>query len=59
MPGTSIVRSAGAWEEVFLVILMERQSENSVGGEESLFDAIAVVDVDVNVEDSWMGPEEL
>ena len=40
--------------EKVLPILVERHCHNSTGTKEGLFDAVSVVDVDINVEDSWV-----
>lgn len=51
----SKLASAG---EVFAV-LVERNSHDSIGGVESFLDTITVVDVDVDVEDALVEPQEL
>ena len=49
----------GAGEEVLLVVFVEGDAEDAVGGPEGLFDSVAVVDIDVDVEDARMVAEEL
>ncbi len=50
---------ARAGEEVFLVVFVEGEGHDAVGGPEGLLDAVAVVDVDVDVEDAGVVAEEL
>ena len=42
-----------------LAVLVEGDGHDSVGGVESLFDAIAVVNIDVDVQNALLEPEEL
>ena len=48
-----------AREEVISIVLVEGQGHDSIGRPECLFDAVAVMDVDVDVENSWVDPEQL
>ena len=50
---------AGAGEEAVFVVFVEREGHDAVGGPEGLLDAVAVVDVDVDVEDARVVAEEL
>ena len=42
-------KGASAWEEDLLVVFVERDTHDAVAGPEGLFDAVAVMDVDVDV----------
>lgn len=53
------VQAAGAGEEVVLVVFVEGDGQHAVGRPECLLDAVAVVDVDVDVHDSRVVAEEL
>ena len=56
---TDGVEGAGAGEVVVLVVFVEGERHDAVGGPEGLFDTVAVVDVDVNVEDAGVVEQEL
>lgn len=56
---TCFVEPAGAGKEDLLIVFVERQRHHTIGGPESLFDAVAMVDVDVYVEDSRVVEEKL
>ena len=47
--GACVLEGAGAGEEFFWVVFVEGDCHDAVGGPEGLFDAVAVVDVDVDV----------
>ena len=53
---TDIAELASA-RKVFAV-LVERDSHDAVGGVEGFLDAVAVVNVDVDVENAWVEAEE-
>lgn len=53
------VDGAGAGEEVLFVVAVEGGCHDTVGGPEGLFDAVAVMNVDVDVEDARVVAEEL
>jgi hypothetical protein len=62
--GAHFVDVAGAWEEGVAVavdaVFVVREGEDAVGGFKGLFDAVAVVHVNVDVEDALvLGEEEL
>ena len=57
--GPGGVEGPGAGEVGVLVVFVEGEGHNAVGGPEGLFDAVSVMDVDVNVEDAWVVKEEL
>ena len=59
MRGPRAVEATGAGEEVILVVFVEGDGEDAVGGPKGLFDAVAVVDVDVDVHDARVQAEEL
>lgn len=59
MGGPRAVEATGAGEEVVLVVFVEGDGEDAVGGPEGLFHAVAVVDVDVDVHDARVQAEEL
>ena len=50
--GAGGARPTGSGEEFFGVVFVEGKSHDAVGRPEGLFDAIAMVDVDVDVEDA-------
>lgn len=50
---------AGAGEEAVFVVFVEGEGHDAVGGPEGLLDAVAVVDVDVDVEDARVVAQEL
>lgn len=50
---------ARAGEEAVFVVFVEGEGHDAVGGPEGLLDAVAVVDVDVDVEDARVVAEEL
>ena len=58
-PAANVVPAAGSGEEVVFVVFVEGESHNPVGGEEGLLNAVAVVHVDVNVQHTWVVPEQL
>lgn len=57
--GAGVVDAAGAGEEDFFFVFVEGECHYSIGGPEGLLDAVAVVDVDVDVEDAGVVEEEL
>lgn len=57
--GAGAFERAGAGEEILLVVFVEGEGHDAIGGPEGLFDAVAVVDVDVDVEDARVVDEEL
>ena len=60
MGGTCFVEGACSGEEAgVFVVFVEGDCEDAVCGPEGLFDAVAVVDVDVNVHDARVVAEEL
>lgn len=46
-------------EKEFFVVFMKGDCEDAVGGPEGLFDTVAVMDVDIDVENPRMVAEEL
>ena len=54
-----LVEAAGAGEENRFVVLVEGKRHDAVGGPERLFDAVAMVDVDVDVEDARIRAQHL
>ena len=52
------VETAGPWEKI-IAVLMKTDGHNSIGQVESLLHSVSVVDIDVNVEDSWMVFQQL
>ena len=54
---TNVAKLTSTWE--VLSVLVERDSHDSVGGVEGFFDAVAMVDIDVNIENSLLESEEL
>jgi hypothetical protein len=59
MGGACRIKRPRAWEKELLIVLVERHGKYTVSGPESLFDAITVVDIDVNVEDAGVVAEQL
>ena len=57
--GPVVVRPAGAGEERGGFVFVEGERHDAVGGPEGLLDAVAVVDVDVDVEHARVVQEEL
>ncbi len=57
--GAGVVDAAGAGEEDVFFVFVEGEGHDAVGGPEGLLDAVAVVDVDVDVEDAGVVEEEL
>ena len=57
--GTGGGERAGAGEEVVFVVFVEGERHDAVAGPECLLDTVAVVDVDVDVEDPGVVAEEL
>ena len=57
--GAGVVDVAGAGEEDVFFVFVEGEGHDAVGGPEGLLDAVAMVDVDVDVEDARVVQEEL
>ncbi len=57
--GAVVLEGARAGEEDLGLVLVERDGHDAVRGEESLLDAVAVVDVYVDVQHPRVAPEEL
>ncbi|KAJ6264428.1 Chromatin modification-related protein png1 [Drechslerella dactyloides] len=57
--GADVFEPACAGEELLRIVLVEGEGHDAVGGPEGLFDAVAVVDVDVDVEDARVVAEQL
>ena len=57
--GTSGFKWAGAREEDLFVVFVEGDAHDAIGGPEGLFDAVTVVDVDIDVEDTGVVTKEL
>jgi hypothetical protein len=49
---SSIIESSGAREELSSIVLMERQCHNTICGPECLFYAVAMMNIDIDVEDT-------
>ena len=57
--GANVIETAGAREVVVLVVFVEGEGHDAVGGPEGLLDPVAVVDIDVDVEYAGVVEEEL
>lgn len=53
----SAIEGPGAGEKVILVVFVEGDGEDAVGGPEGLLNAVAVVHVDVDIHDAWVVAE--
>jgi hypothetical protein len=50
------IKITSSREKVPTIKFVNRQSQNTICGPKCLFHAVSVVDVDINVQDSWMLP---
>ena len=57
LANTNITELTSSWE--VLAVLVEGDGHDTVGGIESLLNAITVVNININVEDSLLEPQEL